>query len=228
MLDGGEMMKAQWIVLIVAGGAAVVAAAAFLFLKKGPDLSSYLPLKEPRIAPMADERVLEVRFSGPADTVIQKAYGVLFKAYYGIKGVPKGPLMRPPKARYALPAENDPAVAVPAAAKLGSFLAHDWTGSVAVPIPADVVVPAALPARDAEDLAAREGTWVYGEVAEILHLGSYETEPPAIERLTKFIGSRGYRIVGDHEEEYLKGPGMGKIDPKDYWTIIRYRVVKAK
>jgi effector-binding domain-containing protein len=230
MMDGGEMMKAQWIVLIVAGGVAVVATAAFLFLKKGPDLSSYLPLKEPRIASMADERVLEVKFSGPADTVIQKAYGVLFKAYYGLKGAPKGPLMRPPKARYALPAMNDPVAAAAAAEKLGNFLAHAWTGSVAVPIPADVAVPAAVPAGApaAEGLAASEGTWAYGEVAEILHLGSYETEAPTIERLTRFIEEQGRRIVGDHEEEYLKGPGMGRVDPKDYWTIIRYRVAKAR
>jgi hypothetical protein len=150
-------MKAQWIVLIVLGGIAVIGAAAFLvFGKKGPDLSSYLPLEEPRIARTDDERVLEVKFSGPADTVIQKAYGVLFKAYYGLKGVPKGPGMKPPKARYQVPSENDAA----AAEKLGNFLAHSWTGSVAVPIPADVAVPAAVPkpAPDAEGLVASEGT----------------------------------------------------------------------
>jgi effector-binding domain-containing protein len=216
-------MKAQWIVLIVLGGiAAIGAAALFVFGKKGPDLSSYLPLREPRIARMDDERVLEVKFSGPADTVIQQSYGVLFKAYYGLQGVPKGPGMKPPKARYQVPSEKDPA----AAEKLGNFLAHSWTGSVAVPIPADVAVPAAASRPDADGLAASEGSWAYGEVGEILHLGPYETEPPTIERLMKYIEARGYRIVGDHEEEYLKGPGMGKIDPKDYWTVIRYRVEK--
>jgi len=216
------MMKAQWIVLIVLGAVAVIGAAAFFLLRKGPDLSSYLPLKEPRISRMEDERVLEVKFSGQADTVIQKAYAALFKAYYGLRGVPKGPGMRPPKARYQVPASDDPA----AAEKLGSFLAHDWTGSVAVPIPAGVAVPARKP--DAEGMAAAEGMWAYGEVAEILHLGSYETEPPTIDRLMKYIEARGYRIVGDHEEEYLKGPGMGRVDPKDYWTIIRYRVTSSR
>ena len=51
-------------------------------------------------------------------------------------------------------------------------------------------------------------TWAYGDVAEILHIGSYSTEQPDIERLRAFIDSRGYRVIGDHEEEYVKGPGM--------------------
>jgi hypothetical protein len=90
------MMKAPWIMLIVLGGVAAIGAAAFfVFGGKGPDLGSYLPLKEPRIARMGDERVLEVKFSGPG--------------------------MKPPKARYALPDANDPA----AAEKLAGFLAHE-------------------------------------------------------------------------------------------------------
>lgn len=28
--------------------------------------------------------------------------------------------------------------------------------------------------------------------------------------------------------EYLRGPGMPFVSPKDYWTIIRYRVMKAE
>ena len=36
-------------------------------------------------------------------------------------------------------------------------------------------------------------------------------------------------MVGEHEEEYLRGPGMfSKGDPEKYLTIIRYRVKKAK
>ncbi len=55
------MMKTQWIVLIALGGVALIGAAAFfVFGRKGPDLSAYLPLREPRIARRDDERVLEV------------------------------------------------------------------------------------------------------------------------------------------------------------------------
>ena len=52
-------------------------------------------------------------------------------------------------------------------------------------------------------------------------------ETPTIEKLKKFIDNNGYKIIGAHEEEYLRGPGMFfKGNPNKYWTIIRYRVEK--
>jgi hypothetical protein len=220
-------METQWIILIVVGIVLVLGLALFLIFKKGPDLSAYLPLREPRIARKANERVLEVAFDGPADIVIKKAYSVLFKAYFGTKGSPKGSAMRPPKARYVLPAEAYSGGADAALnKKLTEFTSHEWKGSVAIPIPEALQVASRAP--DADGLAARVGAWEYGEVAEILHLGPYETEPPTIKRLTDHIAAQGYRIVGDHEEEYLKGPGMAGVAPKDYWTIIRYRVEKSR
>jgi len=71
--------------------------------------------------------------------------------------------------------------------------------------------------------------WEYGEVVEILHIGSYSEEEPTIEKLYKFIADSGYEISGVHEEKYLKGPGMfGKGNPKKYKTIIRYPVEKKQ
>ena len=36
-------------------------------------------------------------------------------------------------------------------------------------------------------------------------------------------------LQGEHEEEYIKGPGMlSKGNPQKYLTIIRYRVKQAK
>jgi hypothetical protein len=65
-------------------------------------------------------------------------------------------------------------------------------------------------------------------VAEILHVGSYSTEKPDVARLLQFISANGYRGVGEHEEEYVKGPGMLFAgDPDQYLTIIRLRVEKA-
>lgn len=62
-------------------------------------------------------------------------------------------------------------------------------------------------------------------MAEILHIGPYSAEVPTTERLQSYIKEKGYRVIGVHEEEYLKGPGMfGKGNPEKYYTIIRYRV----
>ena len=59
-------------------------------------------------------------------------------------------------------------------------------------------------------------------------MGPYSAEQPDIERLLRFIESSGYRVVGDHEEEYVKGPGMLFAgDPDSYLTIIRLRVEKS-
>ena len=72
-------------------------------------------------------------------------------------------------------------------------------------------------------------TWEYGEVAEILHVGPYIEEEPTIEKLKGFIKDEGYQIIGEHEEEYIKGPTMmGKGNPEEYVTIIRYRVQRAE
>ena len=214
-------MKAQWVVLIVVGAVAILGLVVLPAFRRGPDLGSYLPLKEPRLSKRANERVLEVEFSGPADTVIPKAYSALFKAYFGLAGSPRGPAMKPPKARYEMKAVGGEA----ADRRLEALKAHPWTGSVAIPIPETLAVAERGP--EASGMVARAATWEYGEVAEILHLGSYDTEPPTIKKLEDFIDSRGYRSVGDHEEEYLKGPGMPRVSPKDYWTIIRYRVEKV-
>jgi hypothetical protein len=73
----------------------------------------------------------------------------------------------------------------------------------------------------------RSEIWEYGLVAEVLHIGSYSNEKPTVDRLRKFIIDNGYRIISDHEEEYIKGPGMlFKGNPDNYRTIIRYRIEK--
>jgi hypothetical protein len=94
-----------------------------------------------------------------------------------------------------------------------------------MPVPENV---AELPEYEAEPgLTIELTTWEYGEVAEILHIGPYDKEEPTIEKLHTFIEENGYKIVGLHEEEYLKGPGMFfKGNPEKYYTIIRYQVKK--
>ena len=65
-------------------------------------------------------------------------------------------------------------------------------------------------------------------VAEVLHVGSYSSEEADIRRLTDFISSQGYRVIGDHEEEYVRGPGAFFAgNPEKYLTIIRLRVEQA-
>jgi hypothetical protein len=93
-----------------------------------------------------------------------------------------------------------------------------WTAHWALPIPDDTET---LPTKSPDDPDVEIATWEYGTVAQVLHLGPYSEEGPTIAALHKFIADGGYRIAGDHEEEYLTSPKA-----KVMKTIIRYQVAK--
>jgi hypothetical protein len=187
--------------------------AVIIFMKmQGPDLSPYLALKEPAIRAMSSQRVLVVEVKGAPEKTAKKAFGLLMKTYFGINGVSRGGTdFKPPRARWPVSA---------------SVPKDEWIGRYAMPVP-DTIKEAVLPPAPA-GMTILLTTWEYGEVAEILHVGRYDKEMPTIQRLHDFISSKGYRIAGEHEEEYVKGPGMFfRGDPEKYYTIIRYRVEKA-
>jgi hypothetical protein len=184
-------------VLFLAGA---LCGAAFL-AAGGQDMSSYASLKNPRIRhDVPPQKMLVIEAKGDPNTVGQQTFSLLFKIFFSIQGVQ----MAPPRARWLTP------LTVPR---------EDWIGLYGLPLPAQI---AELPPGSDD---ARIEVWKYGDVAEILHIGPYSEETPTVERLLRFIDEQGYEVVGPHEEEYLKGPGMA-ASPADYWTIIRYQVKK--
>lgn len=92
-----------------------------------------------------------------------------------------------------------------------------WTAHWALPIPDDTET---LPRKSPDDEVAM-AIWEYGTVAQVLHLGPYSEEGPTVIALHKFIEENGYRMIGEHEEEYLTRPTAKVVK-----TIIRYRVEK--
>jgi hypothetical protein len=197
-------------VLIIA--VLTVAAGFFLLSPQGPDPAQFEYLKEPQVRVAADQKVLQVEARGEPGTVGGAAFGLLFKTYFKLKGVPKGPRQPAPRARWPL-SLNTPK--------------EQWIGRYALPVPESV---GSLPAQEAtgSGLRVEITTWPYGTVAELLHVGPYDTEEPTIRKLMQFIKDSGYEIAGEHEEEYIKGPGMfSKGDPQKYLTVIRYRVKKV-
>jgi hypothetical protein len=90
-----------------------------------------------------------------------------------------------------------------------------WTALFALPIPDSVVE---LPQKKT-DLAVVREVWVYGTVAELLHIGSYDTEGPTVRQLHAFIADSGYEICGSHEEVYLTTRRA-----RTQKTLIRYPV----
>jgi hypothetical protein len=164
------------------------------------DFSRYEKLKDPRISKKLHQKMLVVEAKGDPAVVAKEAFTILFSNYFKLPGAK----MAAPRARW-----------------IADFAGprEDWIGLYALPLPESVTT---LP-EGMEGVKIEE--WEYGEVAEILHIGSYSNETPTIEKLHVFITSQGYEISGPHEEEYLKGPGMVS-DPSEYWTIIRLQVRK--
>lgn len=200
--------SATIIIVLFAAGAAF-----FVFRMGGPDPAQFEYLKEPQIRTMADQKVLEVEAKGDPTVVGSEAFGLLFKTYFKLKGVPKGPRQPAPRARWPLSFD------APKTERIGRY---------AMPLPEGIDAPTGQGA-DESGLRAEITTWTYGEVAEILHVGPYDREEPTVDRLMRFIKDGGYTIAGEHEEEYIKGPRMFlKGDPEKYLTIIRYRVKKAQ
>ena len=189
-----------------------------LFSLSLPQKKDYLTLQDPRIINKQDVSALIVDFDGDPNTVIKEAFGKIFKVYYGLKNVPKGKGQSAPIARYH---DFDNLLELVADDKLKDV---KWKGFVAIPVPNSLQ---SIPDKAKQSpYPVKLEKLVYGQVAEIVHFGPYETEGPIIQKLKDFIIDKGYNISGLHEEEYLKGPGLPLVKPKDYITIIRYQVKK--
>ena len=198
----------KWIFIVLA----ILVVAIFLsyqFFFKGPDLSKYEYLKTPEITKIADQKMLVVTAVGDPNKIVPKSFGLLFQTYFKLKNNKMG--MQPPRARWPKPFTTPK---------------DQWLGLYALPVSQTAELPEGLKQTD-PNVKVEFQAWKYGTVAQILHIGSYTAEAPTVEKLKKSIREEGYRIVGPHEEEYLKGPGMfGPGDPNKYYTIIRYSVAK--
>ena len=195
--------------LALAAVVVLVALVVWIGSPKGPRLEQVAHLREPRLLTLPPQKVLLVTAMGDPNAVGKEAFGTLMKTYFKLKGVPRGgPSFKAPRARWPIGTD------VPV---------EQWTGLYAMPVPESVTK---LPATaGTARLEVKLTTWDYGQVAEILHVGPWSSEAPTIERLKSFIDRQGYEIAGDHEEEYLRGPGMLLAgNPDSYLTLIRYPV----
>jgi hypothetical protein len=103
--------------------------------------------------------------------------------------------------------------------------AWDWTAMIAQPervTQAMVDEAVALAARKKPLPAApklRLQSFAEGLAAQVMYIGPYAAEGPAIERLHAFIAEHGYERSGRHHEIYLGDPR--RTDPAKLKTVIR-------
>ena len=155
--------------------------------------------------------MLVVEAKGNPQTSGAKAMKLLYKTYYSLKGVPKSFKMVAPRARWPIAFDTPK---------------DQWIGLFAIPVPDKIKNLPVI--KNPDNLKMYIAKWQYGSVAEILHSGPYNNETPTVQRLTDYIYQQGYRVIGEHEEEYIKGPGLfGSRNPEKHLRIIRYRVEKV-
>jgi effector-binding domain-containing protein len=174
-----------------------------IFRSGGPDLKQYASLSDPGVTNLNPQKMLSIELKGDPSMTSGEAFGQLYKTYFKLKSKHKNFKPVAPRARWT----GDPADRQSLTGVFGLPVADDVTG---------------LPAGT--DPRLRLETWNYGTTAQILHKGAYTNEQPTVERLRAFIKEKGYRIVGEHEEEYLTAPSS---DSSRFFTIIRYRVEKT-
>ena len=197
-----------YVVIIIA----VLIGIFMLLMPKGAKYSDFAYLSAPRIITKPSEKVIEVKVMGDPSTSVQPAMSLLLKTYFRLEGVKHGMDIPAPKSRWYTEFDKP---------------RNTWEGEVAITIPGSVKSIPEI--KDKSGLKIELTTWEYGEVAEILHVGSYGSEEADINKLKDFIDSQGYEISGPHEEEYLKGPlPFMPTNPDKYLTIIRYRVEKKE
>jgi hypothetical protein len=194
-------------VLIIIGAILVVIIGVFIFfsLNSGPDLKSYEHLKQPQISTIKDQKMIIVKLQGIPEATAGKAIGQLYATFYQLKN--NRIKIAAPRARWPVSPDTKES---------------NWIGIYGLPVSETVTE---VPVQKG-GVPVKLVTWEYGTVAEILHIGPYDQEKPDIEKLKNFINNNGYQITGDHEEEYLKGPVLWPTNPKNYYTIIRYRIQK--
>jgi hypothetical protein len=103
-----------------------------------------------------------------------------------------------------------------------------WTAMIVVPEVVTLAMAASVIAETTETKRLAAGGRVRFEVfdeglsAQVMHVGPYSAEAPAIELLHGFIAGRGMARRGLHHEIYLSNPD--RTDPQKLKTIIRQPV----
>jgi effector-binding domain-containing protein len=157
----------------------------------------------PHITIEPSQRVLKLTRQGDPDSVAKGAFSKLFRTFYAHADKTEKRHAGYAMARWPLSQLDD-------SKRL-------WRGEYAFPI------SETFPAVPKGDI--RDTLWEGGMVAEILHVGTYDSEAADIAILKGFLARNGYTAKGYLEEVYVKGPGFFfKGSPANYRTLIRYPV----
>nr|VFK25687.1 MAG: hypothetical protein BECKMB1821G_GA0114241_101530 [Candidatus Kentron sp. MB]VFK29672.1 MAG: hypothetical protein BECKMB1821I_GA0114274_101129 [Candidatus Kentron sp. MB]VFK74866.1 MAG: hypothetical protein BECKMB1821H_GA0114242_101129 [Candidatus Kentron sp. MB] len=168
----------------------------------------------PKITELPDQTMVELDVVGDPNTETSRLMGPLYATAYGVRKRYKneGQVFKVEKLRGRWPEQ------IRLADK------STWRGRYGLPVPNDTdSLPPIKKEKAIPGVEPQLNTWHYGLVGQILHVGPYDQEPPAIDKLLVFVQEQGYEVIeGSHEEVYLSDPG--KTEPEKMKTIIMYRL----
>lgn len=171
----------------------------------------------PRLAKVPDQKMVVVQIHGDPGKETERLMGPLYAAAYAVRTEYKrhGAAFKVDKLRGRWPASN---MSVPRS---------QWAGTYGLPVPNDVkTLPPIKAEKRIPGVEVALATWRYGEIAQILHVGPFSAEWPAIQKLHEFAESQGYQVVPDSHEEVYLNDGR-RTAPEDLKTILICRVRKA-
>ncbi len=147
---------------------------------------------DPQIIEMPARKMAVVYTKGDPNVVVQQAMPALYGSVMGLgrelakKGI---------KFQMGAPCARWP--------NITDAPRDEWIGIWGLPIPEE---SESIP-QTSKDIEVKIEVWEYGTMAQILHIGPFETEPATVEILMNFVSEMGYEMKGAHEEEYLTMPG---------------------
>ena len=183
------------------------------------------PAKSPVIVEVPEMNFIMIDGSGDPNTSkeFQGAVEAVFSVSYTLKFmIKKGPLA----IDYGvLPLEGAWWADDMTAFTAGDKASWKWTLMVMQPeyVTAELFEQALVQARKKKNLPAldrlRLEAFHEGLSAQLLHVGPFSAEGPAVERLHHYIEQNGYRRRGKHREIYLSD--LRRANPEKLRTIIR-------
>ena len=192
----------------------------------------YAPGKEPAIVEVPELNFLMI--DGHGDPNSAPAYSEAIEALYTLSYTAKFALKRSPAGLdfTVMPLEGLWWTPDMASFSTAEKSAWDWTVMIMQPeqVSEEVFEQALQSARSKKQLAAfdrlRLESFAEGLSAQVMFIGPYAEEGPAIARLHAFIAEQGYELAGKHHEIYLSDPR--RCAPEKLKTIIRQPMAAAR
>lgn len=194
----------------------------------------YQPAKEPAIVEVPD--MLFLMFDGQgmpeSNPLFQKAFQALYGIAYTIKFLPKkGQIPKgyvdfkvpPPEGLWWMKGDKIFDTAKP----------EDWRWTLMLRMPD--FVDQTLLTEVVEQLVAKKKDDIYrqvrlepyeeGESVQMLYVGAYENEAPALKLMQEFAKAQGFKAAGKHHEIYFGDPRRSK--PENLKTVLRQPIMQA-